>query len=167
MPNGQTPDPSDERWTNVLRLALVITGFVPVIAMAIFVFTHGLTAESLRLLVLAEAGALLFALGLVVLHAIATGQLDISRLLCESNGNASVARFQLLIFTFTIAMSLIFLVLSGPGKFPDIPWQVLALVGISASTYAGGKFLQNQSDANNANSGGQDGAGAKDDTAKS
>jgi hypothetical protein len=140
-------DGVDRVSTILLRIALTLLGFTPVVVSIMLAFTNRLTAQALMILVVAELTTLLFALGLVVLHAIATDQIDIRKLVCESNGNASIARFQLLIFVFTIAMSFVYLLLCNNGKFPDIPWQVLALLGISATTYGGGKLLQNQSDA--------------------
>ena len=71
-----------------------------------------------------------------------TGKMDLSALLNEANGQASMSRFQLLIFTFVIAISLFSLVeKNSEGKFPDIPQGVLTLLGISASTYAVGKGI--------------------------
>jgi hypothetical protein len=70
------------------------------------------------------------------------GKMDLSNLLNEGNGQASMSRFQLLIFTFVIAISLFELVEKSPdNKFPDIPQGVLTLLGISASTYAVGKGI--------------------------
>jgi hypothetical protein len=68
------------------------------------------------------------------------GKMDLGNLLNEGNGQASMSRFQLLIFTFVIAISLFELVEKSPtASFPDIPQGVLTLLGISASTYAVGK----------------------------
>jgi hypothetical protein len=84
---------------------------------------------------------LVFLFGLVVLFAMATGKMDISTLLGEDNGGASMSRFQLLVFTFVIAFSLFILVSQG-NKFPDVPSGVLTLLGISASTYGVSKGIQ-------------------------
>jgi hypothetical protein len=75
-----------------------------------------------------------------ILWMIWTGKMDISNLIAESNGNASMSRFQLLIFTLVIAISLFILVERGTS-FPVIPDGVLTLLGISASTYAVGKGI--------------------------
>jgi hypothetical protein len=69
--------------------------------------------------------------------------------LAEANGQASMSRLQLLIFTFVIAVSLFMLVgrNSDPKSnstnkgFPEIPNGVLILLGLSASTYAVGKGI--------------------------
>jgi hypothetical protein len=84
----------------------------------------------------------LAAMGATIIFMIWTGKIDLSNLLSEANGDASMSRFQLLIFTFVVATSLFGLVekVSPPG-FPDIPSGVLTLLGISASTYAVGKGI--------------------------
>ena len=79
-------------------------------------------------------------LGLTVLYLIWTRQINLSDLLSEANGEASMSRFQLLIFTFVIAISF-FEIVASSMKFPDIPNGVLTLLGISASTYAVGKGI--------------------------
>jgi hypothetical protein len=79
-------------------------------------------------------------LGLTILYLIWTKQINLNQLLSEANGDASMSRFQLLIFTFVIAISLFEIVETGM-KFPDIPTGVLTLLGISASTYAVGKGI--------------------------
>jgi hypothetical protein len=84
---------------------------------------------------------LLFFFGLMVVVAIVTGKIDLSLLLSESGGGASMSRFQLLIFTFVIAFSLFMMTVSSM-KFPTIPAEILTLLGISASTYAVSKGIQ-------------------------
>src|ERR1700731_1959935 len=98
-------------------------------------------------------------IGFVVVWKIATGKMDISTLLCEKDATgvttcrASMARFQLLIFIFVIALSFFLVVISNikiiqakPGdrrsELPDVPNGVLAMLGISASSYAVGKAIQ-------------------------
>ena len=98
-------------------------------------------------------------IGFVVVWKIATGKMDISTLLCEKDATgagscqASMARFQLLIFIFVIALSFFLVVISNikiiqasPGdrrsELPEVPHGVLALLGISASSYAVGKAIQ-------------------------
>jgi hypothetical protein len=90
-----------------------------------------------------------FLLGFMILAGIASGKIDISRILeekgspeAQTTGGASMSRFQLLIFTFVIAISF-FLIVVNTHKFPDnISPQVLTLLGISASTYAVSKGIQ-------------------------
>jgi hypothetical protein len=69
-----------------------------------------------------------------------TDRIDLSSILAEANGSASMSRLQLLIFTLVIAISLFILIERG-GAFPAIPDGVLTLLGISASTYAVGKGI--------------------------
>lgn len=92
--------------------------------------------------------ALIFLLGFAVIIAIANGSIDISALLCEpgtyANGSkgASMSRFQLLVFTLVIALSL-FLVTVAHMNFPDnIPAGILTLLGISSTTFAVSKGIQ-------------------------
>jgi len=84
---------------------------------------------------------LLFLFGFLILAGIASGKIDISKLLTEDGGGASMSRFQLLIFTFVIALSF-FLIVICECKFPDVPGNVLALLGISATTYGVSKGIQ-------------------------
>lgn len=82
------------------------------------------------------------ALALTILWLIWTNRIDLSHLLDEANGSASLSRFQLLVFTFVIALSLFYLVQKRTdGAFPEITSGVLTLLGISASTYAVGKGI--------------------------
>lgn len=81
-------------------------------------------------------------LGLLILYRILTGGIDLKFLISESNGQASMARFQLLVFTFVFAFSLLRIVEAHPDGFPPIPSGILTLLGISASTYAVGKGIQ-------------------------
>jgi hypothetical protein len=82
-------------------------------------------------------------LGLVVLWKIVDGSIDISELLEEANGGASMSRFQWLIFTFVFAFSLFLVVVStNPPSFPNIPGTVLSLLGISGSSFLVSKGIQ-------------------------
>jgi hypothetical protein len=90
---------------------------------------------------------LVFAYGLLTLYAMASGKIDLKFLVSESDGQASMSRFQLLIFTFVIALSIVMMVVSAnPPHFPTIPNEVLILLGISASTYAVSKGIQKGAD---------------------
>jgi len=74
-------------------------------------------------------------LGIILLIKIATDKIDLEWLISEDNGHASMSRFQLLIFTFVIAVSFIRLT-ELKKDFPVVNSGVLTLLGISASTYA-------------------------------
>ena len=97
--------------------------------------------------------------GLLVLWRIYQGQIDLKLLISEKSGGASMSRFQLLIFTFVISLSLFLIVVANAKllqtneniirkpsptlpQFPDVPGGVLALLGISASSYTVSKAIQ-------------------------
>lgn len=88
--------------------------------------------------------ALVFLFGFAVLVYIANGSIDLSDLLSETGDSkgASMSRFQLLIFTLVIALSLFLVVVSKMAFPPSIPPEILTLLGISASTYAVSKGIQ-------------------------
>ncbi len=114
---------------------------VAVIA-ALFIFLGpGDHATKLMLAIGYATLILIFLFGFVVLVKMATGKIDISNLIGEHGGGASMSRFQLLIFTFVIAFSF-FLIVAHLKHFPDVPANVLALLGISGSTYAVSKGIQ-------------------------
>lgn len=83
-------------------------------------------------------------LAIIVIWRIADGTIDISQLISEANGDASMSRFQFLIFTFVIALSLFLVIVSSPGgpQFPNVPGTILALLGISGSSYLVSKSIQ-------------------------
>ncbi len=86
-------------------------------------------------------------IGIAVLWLIYDGTIDLSRLISEANGDASMARFQFLVFTFVISLSLFLVIVAGkPNEnkpsLPDtIPAGILTLLGISGSSYAVGKAI--------------------------
>ena len=84
-------------------------------------------------------------LGAIILWRMMRGKIDLSRLISEPNGDASMSRLQLLLFTFVIALSLFLIITSSPQPaWPkdDIPPGVLTLLGISASSYLVSKGIQ-------------------------
>jgi hypothetical protein len=85
----------------------------------------------------------LIILGLALVWLITQGRIDLSRVISEPTGDASMSRLQLLIFTFTVAFSFFVIVAgSNPPKFPEVPNGVLALLGISAGSYVVSKGIQ-------------------------
>ncbi len=84
---------------------------------------------------------IVFLFGVIVLAEMAAGRIDLSQLLGEHGGGASMSRFQLLIFTLVIGLSFV-LVVANTNKMPEISTQVLMLLGISGSTYAVSKGIQ-------------------------
>jgi hypothetical protein len=76
-----------------------------------------------------------------ILFKIVAGEIKLEYLISETNGQASMARFQFLVFTFVIAVSL-FLVILTKGDFPEVPGGILTLLGISGGSYVVGKGIQ-------------------------
>ncbi len=84
------------------------------------------------------------ALGMIIILKILKGNdggIDLQFLVSEDNGQASLSRFQFLIFTFVIAMGLLIIILEK-GGFPEISGGVFGLLGISAGSYVGAKITQ-------------------------
>jgi hypothetical protein len=84
-------------------------------------------------------------LGLVVIWRIFEGKIDLSELISETNGGASMSRFQFLVFTFVIAFSLFLVIIGNKDgiQFPkSIPTEILTLLGISGSSYLVSKGIQ-------------------------
>jgi hypothetical protein len=117
------------------------------IGVAVWVAIYGPGDPKDRVVYAFEYGALviIFLFGFMVLAAIASGKIDISSLLEEkgsATGGASMSRFQFLIFTFVVAISLLLIVVSRSDFPKEVPVGVLTLLGISASTYAVSKGIQ-------------------------
>jgi hypothetical protein len=111
-------------------------------AFVIAIWVHGDGMTKVKLAIAYAGLVMLFLFGFLILAGIASGKIDISLLLSESGGGASVSRFQLLIFTFVIGLSF-FLIVVSTGKFPSpIPSEVVTLLGISATTYGVSKGIQ-------------------------
>jgi dolichyl-phosphate-mannose--protein O-mannosyl transferase len=82
-------------------------------------------------------------LAVIILWKIFRNEIDLKKLISEANGDASMSRFQFLIFTFVIALMWIYLFFCNECKeFPNIPNGVLGLMGISGGTYAVSKGIQ-------------------------
>jgi hypothetical protein len=86
------------------------------------------------------ATLLIAALAVIVVVWILRGTIDLKFLIADEAGDASMSRFQLLIFTFIVAIGLV-KVLATSGSLPDIPNSLLVLIGVSGSTYAVGKAV--------------------------
>ena len=128
-------------WSTLIPLA---SFFLAIAAVAIVYFSAGGDPlYRLKIVVGYVILIILFFFGLMVLIAMASGKIDLSLILAEAGGGASISRFQLLLFTIVIAFSLFLMIVSSnPMKFPDIPTGILTLLGISASTYAVSKGIQ-------------------------
>jgi len=77
---------------------------------------------------------------LVILYQIATNKINLHQLIADDHGDASLSRFQFLLFTFVIGAGLLQLTLKG-SAFPTIDEGILMLLGISGASYAIGKSL--------------------------
>jgi hypothetical protein len=86
--------------------------------------------------------------GLTVIVWIWKGKISLERLLSEPNGDASISRFQLLVFVFVVATSF-FLVVASANQpaLPNVPHGVLLLLGISGGSYLVSKGIQFSNDA--------------------
>jgi hypothetical protein len=81
--------------------------------------------------------------GAVVLAKMVCGPIDLRLLISESDGSASMSRFQFLIFTFVIAASYLLLASTATGtSLVDVPNGVLGLLGISGGSYVASKVVQ-------------------------
>lgn len=93
---------------------------------------------------------LLGLLALIIIWKIYSGDININHLICDERGYASLSRFQFLVFTFVVAMSLFYLIVVGtpPGvpAYPKIPPEILALLGISGGSYVLSKGIQSSRD---------------------
>lgn len=76
----------------------------------------------------------------MLLYKMWTNQINLSTILMEANGDASMSRLQLLVFTLVVAVGM-FLYMLKHLALPDLPQSILILLGVSASTYAAGKGI--------------------------
>ncbi|MBD6620710.1 hypothetical protein FNW02_34355 [Komarekiella sp. 'clone 1'] len=83
------------------------------------------------------------ALELIIVFFIVTNRINIANIISDENGDASLSRFQFLIFTFVVAMSLFYLIIKSQSpQFPIITPEVLTLLGISGASYVISKAIQ-------------------------
>lgn len=134
-------EPESNHKTDMSGTLRVVTVGVVVVITLIVLFQPGDHLAKLQTAIGFGLLVLVFLFGFLILLDIASGKIDLSLLLSETSGGASMSRFQLLIFTFVISLSL-FLLVAESKKFPDIPPAILTLLGISASTYAVSKGIQ-------------------------
>src|SRR5215831_65921 len=87
-------------------------------------------------------------LGLIVVWNVFRGKIDLTLLISEKDGPASMSRFQFLIFTFVVAMCIMVLTLES-GEFPSLSANVLGLLGISGGSYLVSKGIQQSKDEGN------------------
>ena len=98
--------------------------------------------DTLRIVVAWVALVVVTLLGVALFWAIFTKQIKLEDLLGDKDGYASMGRFQLLIFTFVIALSFLYLMaLPETSGFPEVPGSVLTLIGISGSSFLVSKSI--------------------------
>lgn len=94
---------------------------------------------ALTVLVYVIAGFLALLQGLIIWK-MANNDINLKFLISDEKGDASLSRFQFLLFTFVVAVGLVYLTVQGEG-FPKLDNGVLVLLGISSASYALGKGL--------------------------
>ncbi len=89
---------------------------------------------------------LIAAFALVIIYKMIKGDINLQYLISGADGDASLSRFQFLIFTFVIALGLLLIILSAnPPAFPaTIPGGILALLGISGGSYVTSKAVDSK-----------------------
>ena len=101
----------------------------------------GVLALSAGLMLVAFIGLL----GATILIKIFKNDIKLDKLISETNGDASMSRLQLLVFTFVVAMSFFIIVVGNTSGFSfphEFPPEVLTLIGISSSSYLVSKAIQ-------------------------
>lgn len=93
-------------------------------------------------------------LAIIFLYRVAVNQISLKYLISDDRGYASLSRFQFLVFTFVIALTLFYLI-ALKGEYPVIPNQILALLGISGGSYVVAKGIQTSRDVGVAQATGQ------------
>lgn len=100
-------------------------------------------------------------LAAIVVIWILIGKIDLKHLINDKDGYASLSRFQFLIFTFVVAMSLFYIIARlDPPDYPKIPAGILVLLGISGGSYVVSKGIDGAGNSGNGDAGGAAGGGA-------
>jgi uncharacterized BrkB/YihY/UPF0761 family membrane protein len=86
---------------------------------------------------------LIAAFALAIIYKMLKGDINLMYLIAGDEGDASLSRFQFLVFTFVIALGLFLIILSSnPPTFPaTVPGGILALLGISGASYVTSKAV--------------------------
>ena len=134
------PEETTNNQTNKPKIAQIV-GLAVIAVIILWLLFKGKPEQNLKIAIGYSLLLLVLLWGLAIFIEILQGTIDLSGILSEVGGGASMSRFQLLIFTFVIALSF-FLIVVSTGSFPQIPNEVLTLLGISASTYAVSKGIQ-------------------------
>jgi hypothetical protein len=141
MPDNGQPKATPLDWVRTIIVS--VTGVGGIICSILVIWGAGTPIEKLKLATGYAALIFLFLLSMIFLLDLVTNKINLSQMLEELDGGASLSRFQLLVFTFVVGFSFFVVVANNKeGKLPEIPNNVLALLGVSASTYAVSKGLQ-------------------------
>lgn len=86
---------------------------------------------------------LIAAFALAIIYKMLKGDINLMYLISGADGDASLSRFQFLLFTFVIALGLFLIILSTTPapQFPEIKGGILALLGISGGSYVTSKAV--------------------------
>ena len=90
---------------------------------------------------------LVAAFALMIIFKMIKGDINLQYLIAGSDGDASLSRFQFLIFTFVIALGLFLIIISakdGPAFPATVPGGILALLGISGGSYVTSKAVDSK-----------------------
>jgi hypothetical protein len=135
-PVSKTPSSLNWRYWPVIASIVVIA-----LLTALLLYCQG--QPSLPKILASLLTVLLGLFGAVVLAKMVCGPIDLTLLVSESDGSASMSRFQFLIFTFVIAASYLLLASTATGSMlVDVPNGVLGLLGISGGSYVASKVVQ-------------------------
>ena len=79
-----------------------------------------------------------------VLYKIISGEIPLKGLLSEKDNkkSGSLGRAQMLLFTILGSLYILYKVAEEPTKFPEIPMELILLMGMSHSTYLGSKYYK-------------------------
>jgi len=90
----------------------------------------------LRVVVSWVAFAIVTLLAAALLRDLYKRNINLKDVIADKDGDASMGRFQLLVFTFVVALSFLYVITSpGSSGFPEVPGSVLTLLGISGSSF--------------------------------
>jgi hypothetical protein len=140
---------------NVKAKVRIASAIVALLLFVIFVGAVGLGDKAnLGSLYSMLVAAIIAALAATIIAKMFTGEIDLSLLVSEDNGSASLSRFQFLLFSFVIASCYFLLVVrSGTStELPGIPNGVLGLIGISGGSYVIAKGIQKSAEAGSGSS---------------
>jgi hypothetical protein len=144
-PTGKAPSISNWRYWPVIVSIVVIA-----VLTALLLYCQG--QPTLPKILASLLTVLLGLFAAVVLAKMVCGPIDLTLLVSEDNGSASMSRFQFLIFTFVIGASYLLLASTANGTIlVDVPNGVLGLLGISGGSYVASKVVQKAAETAQAN----------------